>query len=202
MKGLLFLFTLLVFLSCSPKEEKLPYLGNAEVLGKDTVYPKISDFTFVDQEGKSISNRDFENSIYVADFIFLSCPSICPKMTKAMLQVYIANATNDRVKFISHTIDPVRDSIMQLKAYAKNLGVSAEKWHFVTGNQDSILNIAEHSYFSTAYPDSTAPGGFTHSGGLLLIDKNRFVRGVYDGTKQLETERLIRDIQTLLKEQF
>ncbi|MFX6019217.1 hypothetical protein ABTF08_20280, partial [Acinetobacter baumannii] len=81
-------------------------------------------------------------------------------------------------------------------------GVSAPKWQFLTGNQDSIMDLASSSYFATAYPDSTSPGGFTHSGGLLLVDKNKHIRGVYNGTKPEETVRLITDIKKLLKEQF
>jgi len=119
-----------------------------------------------------------------------------------MYAVYLSFATNDKVEFISHTIDPEHDTLPRLKAYATNLGVPSSKWHFVTGNQDSIINLAEQSYFATAYPDSTSPGGFTHSGGLLLVDKNRHIRGVYNGTNPEETKRLISDIQTLLKEQF
>lgn len=196
------IFAAIIVASCSQPQQRLPILGEPAISGKDTVYPVIADFTFTNQDGQTITNQTFGNKIYVADFIFLSCPSICPKMTKEMYKAYLPFATDERVAFISHTIDPEHDTIPRLKAYANNLGVSASKWHFVTGNQDSIINIAEHSYFSTAYPDSAAPGGFTHSGGLLLVDRNRHIRGVYNGTRPEETQRLINDIQTLLKEQF
>lgn len=119
-----------------------------------------------------------------------------------MHKVYRAFDGDQRVSFISHTIDPKHDSIPRLKAYAEKLDVTSARWHFVTGVQDSIINMAENSYFSTAFPDSTSPGGFTHSGGLLLVDRNRLIRGVYNGTKPEETERLVSDIKTLLKEQF
>jgi protein SCO1/2 len=192
----------LLFISCKQATKPLPILGNPIVIGNDTTYPTIADFSLTNQDQQTITNKTFDNKIYIADFIFLSCPIICPKMTREMYNVYLPYATNDRVAFLSHTIDTERDSIPRLKAYANSLGVSAKKWHFVTGNQDSIMQIAEHSYFATAYPDSTAPGGFTHSGGLLLIDKYRHIRGVYNGTKPSETQRLINDIETLLKEQF
>lgn len=188
--------------SCNQKPKQLPFLGKPGITGADTTYPAIADFAFTNQDGQTITNQAFANKIYVADFIFLSCPTICPKMTKEMYNAYLSFATNDKVLFISHSIDPERDTIPRLKAYANSLGVSSDKWHFVTGNQDSIINLAEHSYFSAAYSDSTAPGGFTHSGGLLLIDRNRHIRGVYNGTKPEETQRLINDIQTLLKEGF
>lgn len=119
-----------------------------------------------------------------------------------MYKAYLPYATDGRVAFISHTIDPEHDTILRLKAYAASLGVSSPKWQFVTGNQDSVMSLSEHSYFSTTYPDSTSPGGFTHSGALLLVDKNRHIRGVYNSTKPEETQRLINDIKMLLKEQF
>lgn len=188
--------------ACSQPAQKLPILGDPNIEGKDTAYPTIANFNFTDQDSNAISNQTFANKIYVADFIFLSCPTICPKMTGAMQEVYKSYAADERVAFLSHSIDPRHDTIPRLKAYANNLGVAANRWHFVTGNQDSIQNLSEHSYFSTAYPDSTSPGGFTHSGGLLLVDKNRHIRGVYNSTKPAETQRLIGDIQLLLKEQF
>lgn len=188
--------------ACQPKPAILPILGNPIVSGNDTAYPTIANFSFINQDSQAVTNQTFAGKIYVADFIFLSCPTICPKMTKEMYNAYVPFANSDRVAFISHTIDPGRDSIPRLRAYANDLGVSSAHWHFVTGNQDSIIQIAEKSYFSTAFPDSTAPGGFTHSGGLLLIDKNRHIRGVYNGTKSEEAQRLVADIQKLLKEQF
>jgi len=195
---------LLVFswfsLACSSASQKLPILGNPLISGSDTSYPVIHDFKLTNQHGHTVNMQTFLGKIYVADFIFLSCPSICPKMTGEMFKTYKAYADDDRVVFISYTIDPERDSVPKLKAYADNLGVSAPKWQFLTGPKDTILQLANGSYFSTAYPDSTAPGGFTHSGGLLLVDKQRHIRGLYNGTKPEETARLIKDIQTLLQE--
>lgn len=197
-----FILVFCLVASCSQPARKLPILGNPNIEGKDTAYPTISNFNLTDQDSNTISNNTFDNKIYVADFIFLSCPTICPKMTDAMHNVYLAYTNDERVAFLSHSIDPEHDTIPRLKAYANKLGVAANRWHFVTGNQDSILNLSENSYFSAAYPDSTSPGGFTHSGGLLLVDKNRHIRGVYNSTTPEETQRLINDIQMLLKEQF
>jgi protein SCO1/2 len=196
------IISIILLASCKQPVKQLPILGNPVITGKDTTYPTIANFSLTNQDGQTVTNKTFENKIYVADFIFLSCPTICPKMTREMYNAYLPYASDNRVAFISHTIDPEHDTIPRLKAYATNLGVSSPKWQFVTGKQDSIMNLSEHSYFSTAYPDSTSPGGFTHSGGLLLVDKNRHIRGVYNGTKPEETQRLINDIQTLLKEQF
>lgn len=200
-KGITIL-ALVVLAGCNSPVPRLPILGTPTMEGKDTLYPSIANFSFTDQDSNTVNNLTFANKIYVADFMFLSCPTICPIMTKEMYDVYQQFAKDNRVLFISHSINPERDSIPALKAYATSMRISSNKWHFVTGNQDSILSLCENSYFSAAYPDSTSPGGFTHSGGLLLIDKDRHIRGVYNSTKAEETQRLIMDIKTLLKEQF
>lgn len=204
------LIGLVVFLSisCRRPEAKLPILGEPVVTqrlsdGKtvyDSVYPVIPAFSLLDQDSTTVNNQSFSGKIYVADFIFLSCPSICPKMTTEMKKTYDFFLKDDRVCFISHTVDPERDTIPRLKAFAESLHIDDRKWKFVTGNQDSILQLAEKGYFSNAYKDSTAPGGYVHSGGLLLIDQNRHIRGVYNGTDPKETHRLINDINILLKE--
>src|SRR5690606_34251383 len=149
-----FLFAFLI-VSCKQSSKQLPILGEPVISDKDTIYPKITNFSFTDQEGQIVTNKTFANKIYVADFIFLSCPTICPVMTKEMDKVYSSFAKDERVAFISYTIDPQHDSIPRLKAYADDLGVSSSKWHFLTGNQDSILHLAQHAYFSTVYSDST-----------------------------------------------
>ncbi|MFM1856947.1 MAG: hypothetical protein RLZ05_7 [Bacteroidota bacterium] len=201
-KFILLVLTVILLIGCKEKSSTLPILGEPTILGNDTTYPTISNFKFINQDSNIVTNQTFENKLYIADFIFLSCPTICPKMTKELYSAYQQFENESRVLFISHTIDPERDTIPALKAYAKNLGVNSNKWHFVTGNQDSIINLSEYSYFSAAYPDSTSPGGFTHSGGLLLVDKNRHIRGVYNSTNPEETKRLIKDVKILLNEQF
>lgn len=194
-----FLFSIaILFWSCS--DQKLPYLGEPELIDGKKVYPKIATFAFLDQDSVLINDTYLKDKIHVAGFIFLSCPTICPKMTNRMSEVYKDIKNKNNIVLLSFTIDPKRDGIPQLKAYSENLGVESSKWHFLTGNQDSIIHLANNSYFATAYPDSTAPGGFTHSGGLLLIDKDRFLRGVYDGTSEVDTRRLLNDIKILEKE--
>jgi len=186
-------------MSCSQKQEKLPFLGNPINTGNDTIYPKIQDFSFIDQDSSIVTNKTFQNKIYVADFIFLSCPTICPKMTSELSLVYEVYKNNPEIGFLSHTIDPERDSVQRLKEYTIGAGIK-KNWYFVTGNKDSIYSIATKSYYSTAYKDAKEPGGYVHSGGFLLVDKNRFIRGVYDGTNPKETQRLITDIKILLEE--
>lgn len=192
-------FLFIVIVSCSTKETKLPYLGNPIVNGTDTVYPKISAFKFTNQDNLLVTNKTFENKIYVADFIFLSCPTICPKMTSELKSVYDIYNANSKVAFLSHTIDPERDTVEKLKLYAESMNLSSN-WHFVTGNKENILEIAEKSYFTTAYSDANEPGGLVHGGGLLLVDDKGHIRGVYDGTNSTDTKRLIADIEILLKE--
>lgn len=190
---------LFTIMSCSNNAKKLPVLGNSTITGKDTIYPKIKNFSFIDQDSTIVTNDTFKDKIYIADFIFLSCPTICPRMTTQLSAVYKVYKNNPSVYFLSHTIDPKNDSIPRLKSYATNLGIN-KHWHFVTGNKEDIFKIATESYFATVYPDAKEPGGYVHSGGLLLVDKNRHIRGVYDGTNPAETKRLITDIQILLKE--
>lgn len=195
-------YPLLLFfflLSCTNSE--LPVLGNPDG-GKEDPAPTIPAFSFINQDNKLVTDKTFDTKIYVADFIFLSCATICPKMNIEMLKVYKAFEKDERVLFISHTIDPEHDSVPQLKAFANELHVSSQKWNFVTGNRDSIYSLALNNYFTTAYPDSTDKNNFIHGGGLLLVDKDKHIRGVYDGTNETETERLIKDIKLLLKEQF
>lgn len=201
MRSSIFIFSFCVFiLSC--KNNKLPILGNPRIQNGDTIYPVINPFSFINQDSIVVTEKTFRNKIYVADFIFLSCPTICPKMNSELLNVYNEYKNDTNILFLSHTIDPEHDTIPRLKEYAENLGINNNKWFFVTGNKDSIYSIAKESYYATAYADSAEPGGYLHSGGLLLIDKNRHIRGVYDGTNPKETKRLIKDIELLLKEQF
>lgn len=116
-----------------------------------------------------------------------------------MKSVYQHYKDNPDISFLSHTIDPDRDTVKRLKNFSERQEIDGN-WHFVTGNRDSIMNIAIESYFTTAYPDSNEPDGFVHGGGFLLIDKNRHIRGVYDGTDPIDIARLIDDIKILLKE--
>lgn len=189
-----------ILMGCSSPSPKLPYLGNPEIVGGDTIYPSVSSFQFVDQDSMRVTEKTFENKIYIADFIFLSCPTICPTMSIEMKKVYSKFKQNKNVAFLSHTIDPERDSIPRLKEYSNHLKINSSKWHIVTGNKKDIYSIAEKSYYSIAYPDSSEPGGFVHSGGILLIDKQKHIRGVYDGTNPKETDLLIKNIELLLKE--
>jgi protein SCO1 len=188
--------------SCAEKksEAKLPIFGEREVSGSDTVYHTIADFKFVDQDSAIVTNETFRNKIYVADFFFTSCRTICPVMKKQMVRVYDSVKNDPDVLLLSHTIDPEYDTVGLLHDYADRLGVESSKWHLVTGEKDSIYNIAQKSYFATAMEDKSEPDGFIHSGAFLLIDKGQRIRGKYDGTKEEDVNRLLADIARLKKE--
>lgn len=197
---------------CSPgnqgSDEGLPKLGNwhveeREVDGKiqqDTVYHKIAEFSFINQEGQQVDNSTVDGKVYVADFFFTTCPTICPVMKKEMLRVYEAYGDNPNFKILSHSIDPTHDTQEVLKAYAEKLGVeNASTWNFLTGESEKIYEIGQTSYLTTAMEDQNEPGGFLHSGAFVLVDQNGHIRGVYDGTKSDQVDRLLGDIPKLLK---
>lgn len=203
-KLILLLFSTSLFWSCNVEEAQLPVLGPVKVGENGENIPhQIPDFSFVNQYGDTISQADFENSIYVADFFFTSCPTICPVMKSQMIRVYEHFQDQPEVKILSHSIDPYHDSVSVLRDYAEALGVNDRKWQFVTGDQDAIYEIGEKSYMVTAAEDTVAAeetGGFIHSGAFILVDKKKQVRGLYDGTIEKDVNQLIRDIELLLKE--
>ena len=190
------------------KSYELPILGRSEVVereveGKieyDTIPHTIANFRFVNQDSTVVTNATFENQVYVADFFFTSCPTICPIMKQQLLRVYEAYEDNPQVALLSHTIDPKHDTVALLKNFSESLGVRSDKWHFVTGDQDEIYDIGEKSYLSVMAEDEEAPGGFIHSGAIILVDKDRRIRSVMDGTKPDQVTVMISDIQRLLNE--
>lgn len=198
----LFISTSTLF-SCSESNHQLPILGPREVVNGDTVYHQIPNFSFVNQDSVPITQDFFKDKIYVADFFFTSCPTICPVMKTQMLRVYEKYKNNPKVGILSHTIDPRHDSVSVLKEYRSRLGVTGDTWQFVTGEQAKIYEIGEKSYMVTAQEDpaAIAEGGFIHSGAFLLIDSKRHIRGMYDGTKEDEVNKLMRDMDLLLKEE-
>jgi protein SCO1/2 len=185
-------------LNCAQIKKELPILGNIEILNGDTITHKIPDFSFINQNSEAINNETFSDKIYIVDFFFVSCPTICPKVKQQMLRIYDKFSDQDDVLLLSHTIDPKRDTIARLKKYADALEVKAPKWHFVTGEKNDIYDIAD-DYFSIALENSDAPGGFDHSGRLILIDKERQVRSFCNGTDAKEVTRFMKDIESLLK---
>ena len=193
-------FVFLVVLGCQ-QEKKLPFLGPQEI-GKqgDTLYHKIPDFKFLNQDSLWISEKDMAGKIYVADFFFTTCPTICPKMKTQLLRIYDKFAEDDRIRILSHTIDPEFDGVLVLKDYAKKLNITSPRWNLLTGKKSDIYRLGEKSYMVTAQEDANEVGQFVHSGAFILVDQNRHVRGIYDGTKEEDVNHLIEDIGVLLKE--
>lgn len=199
-KKLLPVFILLIACESQNSPQQLPILGNTIYEENDTIYHTIQDFQLLDQDSSIITNATISDKIYVADFFFTSCPTICPKMKAQMLRVYEKFEGNNEVMILSHTIDPTYDTIPLLNDYASRLGVSSNQWKFLWGDQEYIYDLAEKSYMSLADQDADAPGGFVHSGAFLLVDKDRRVRGFYDGTVPEQVDVLMNDIELLLKE--
>lgn len=180
--------------------DKLPFYGNTIYEENDTIYHRVRDFKLVDQDSSWVTNETFANQVYVSDFFFTTCPTICPIMKQQMLRVYEKYETNDQVAILSHTIDPKHDDVAVLKDFASKLGIKSNKWKMVTGDSDYIYDLGEESYMVMANEDPNAAGGFIHSGAFLLVDKERHIRGVYDGTREEEVEILLNDIDKLLSE--
>lgn len=158
----------------------------------------VSDFTLINQNGKTITQVDFENKIYVADFFFTRCPSICPIMTNNMIKIQNAFLKNNDVMLLSLSVTPTIDSVSVLRAYADKKGVLDSKWHITTGNKKHIYNLARKSYFAAVEGGDGGLQDFIHTPHFILIDKEKQIRGIYDGTKEQETQRIINDIAKLI----
>jgi protein SCO1/2 len=177
----------------------LPKLGNFYLEGQDTVYHQIADFAFVNQMGDTVSSKTIDGKVYVADFFFTTCPTICPIMKKEMLRVFEEYDGNPEFQILSHSIDPTFDTQEVLRDYSQKLGIEdASTWNFLTGDQEKIFEMGQTSYLTTAMEDQAEPGGFLHSGAFILVDQNGFIRGVYDGTRTDQVGRLLNDIPKLL----
>lgn len=204
----IFLVSAIILSSCK-QDKKLPFYGerHAETIRDaagvekiDTVYQTIPNWSFLNQDSVITSNIATDGKVYVADFFFTSCTTICPTMHRNLMKVYNEFKSNSNVMFVSHTIDFKYDKPSVLKKYAQKLGVDGAKWQFLYGSKDSVYTLAEKSYLVAVGEDSTAKDGYIHQGYLVLIDKDRRIRGAYDGTKEDQVEQLRKDIPILLAE--
>lgn len=188
--------------------KKLPYIGNHKldtviIGGKtriDTLWHTIPNFRFINQEGKIITEQDVKGKIYVVDFFFTTCPTICPAMSDEMFRIGQAFADEPNVLLLSHTVDPDTDRPEQLKAYAQKFGLPPNKWLFLTGDKADLYRIARKGYLLEASIGSGGPTDFIHTQNFALIDYNRRIRGIYDGLDKNEIDMLIKDIRSLLIE--
>ena len=181
-----------------------PAMVNAELVDSTLIdvkkYHKIADFSLTNQNGKTITQDDYKNKIYVADFFFTTCQTICPIMTDHMTDIQKEIKNDSEVLLLSHTVTPEIDSVPQLKKYALKKGVDDSKWNLVTGDKKQIYDLARKSYLAVKDNGNGDAYDMIHTENFMLIDKKGQIRGFYDGTNPDDIERLIGDIDILKKE--
>ncbi|MDG1477040.1 MAG: SCO family protein, partial [Vicingaceae bacterium] len=194
------------YINDKPKELKVynpidlnPLLVDESLRNVDKFH-RVGSFNLTDQDGNEVTENNFKDKIYITDFFFVTCPTICPKMTKQMDRVYHEFEANNDIAFLSHTVMPEADSVSVLKEYADEIGVSDEKWKFVTGDRKQIYNLARKTYFAAVTEGDGGPNDFVHTENFVLVDKEKKLRGFYDGTSKKDVDRLITDIYALLEE--
>ena len=200
--------TISLFYSALKPQKTLPIYNPADVnpeLVDSTVqykskYHTIADFSFVNQNGDTITQQNYEGKIYVADFFFTTCGSICPKMSTNLTEVQKAVLNNPKVLLLSHTVFPEVDSVSVLKAYAVKYGVVDSKWNLVTGDKKEIYKMARKSYLAVKLGRPDQLYDMVHTENFVLVDQKRRVRGFYDGTNKEEIKRLLEDIDFLCNE--
>lgn len=208
------LICFIALIGCNTKtksgELPLPFFNKPDftpdwIEKKDSGYSSIHQipaFSFTDQDGETVTEKTVEGKIYVTDFFFTRCGSICPKMTSNMGTLQEKFKNDDEVIFLSHSVTPQMDSVSVLKKYAETKGVITGKWHLLTGSRDEIYRLAKKEYFAGDTVGYYQTGNeFLHTENFILVDKHRRIRGVYNGTLPLEMERLGEDIATLKKEE-
>lgn len=182
------------FYNVTKKPKQLPVVGYGH---------KVSDFSFTNQEGKTVTLNDVKGKIYVVEYFFTTCKGICPKMNENMTKVYQAFRGNDDIKILSHTVDPKKDTVGALKAYSLRFDADPTQWMFLTGDKKELYDMARYSYFVTAADDTATKdieSDFIHTDRFVLVDRIGQVRGQYEGTDIGSVNQLIGDIKELLKE--
>ncbi|HTB30850.1 MAG TPA: SCO family protein [Bacteroidia bacterium] len=185
----------------------LPYIGvtsvdSAKVDGKykvDTIYHKVLDFKLTDQFGQTVTLDTFKNKVFIANFFFAQCPGICKRMNSLLETATFKFKGNPYVKFVSYTVDPVRDSVPVMLEYAKMHDATPYQWYFLTGDKNEIYNLARKSYYAAV--DDSAGGNFVHTQNMALVDMQGHIRGIYSGTDSTEINKMVIDINLLLQEE-
>lgn len=200
------IFMISFFFSCDQQEKKqLPVYNPVDF--KEKLVDKsvrnvsknhtVANFSLTNQNGITITNKDYENKIYVVDFFFTSCPTICPIMTNNMLKIQDEFIDNDDIKLLSMSVTPEIDNVEILKQYAIEKGVNDSKWNITTGPKKHIYELARKSYFAVVEQGDGGLQDFIHTPNFILIDTKKQIRGIYDGTDENEILRLIEDIKIL-----
>ncbi|MFN3135349.1 MAG: SCO family protein [Candidatus Kryptonium sp.] len=164
------------------------------------IYGEIPEFSLIEHHGQEINLEKLKGSIFVADFFFTSCAGICPRMTEQMTRVQEAFKNEQRVKLVSFTVDPERDSVWVLSMYAKGWGAIDGKWFFVTGEKKKIYELARRGFKLPVEEGDSGPGDFIHSDKFVLVDGKGRIRGYYSGTDPEDVDKLIKDVKLVLKE--
>lgn len=187
---------------------ELPYLGYKEVNGPgDTTYWTVPGFTFTDENGRTVTQKDFEGKVLVVDFFFTRCATICPKMTAHMQQIQLELTDPDKagtysdVALLSHTVDPMHDTPEVLRTYARQHEADTTRWHFLTGDASAIYRQGNTGYLLNASLPDSLSDQFLHDEHFALVDKRRHIRGFYDGTSENDMGRLMTDLKMLLAEE-
>jgi protein SCO1/2 len=210
---LVLLVSWIVIASCTEQKKVrvLPIVGNYDVEydtinGKevtDTIYPKIPNFTYLNQDSIQITSSAMKGKVWIADFFFTSCPSICPKMTSQMKRLAILTKDLDKhIQFISFSINPTYDGPSKLRAYRKHYGVTAKNWQFLTGDEEATHALGVDYFQVFANKDIESAGGYAHSPAFVLVDKEGYVRGVYIGTDTKQVDLLQKDVRKLLAYEY
>ncbi len=190
--------------SCNNSHKKdLPYLGFPTVENGDTLNYKIPDFQFLRQDSIPFGNQELKGKPYVAYFFFTSCPSVCPRMTQGALRIQrsLGKYTED-FNIVGFSIDPRRDTLSKLKAYAQEYTVNLDNWHFVRGEESAISSVGKKAFYIGISKDDKEPGGYLHSEKMILIDAKGHIRGYYSGTDADEVKMLIADMKFLIKNEI
>ncbi len=177
-----------------------PSMVNPELVDSTLQYKRkyhtIADFSLINPNGEAITQADYEGKIYVADFFFTTCPTICPVMTKNMAKIQLWTKDDD-IFLLSHSVTPEIDSVAQLKKYAEEKGVDDTKWNLVTGDRKQIYELARKSYLAVKTDGDGGPYDMIHTENFILVDKQRRIRGFYDGTNAEDIEKLMKDLEIL-----
>ena len=208
--GLVSSIILLLFYKALLPQKKLPVFQPAMVnyeLVDSTIqhikkFHRIADFELINQNGKTVTHENFNGKIYVADFFFTTCPTICISMTDNLLKVQKEIQNNPNILLISHSVTPKIDSVPQLKKYAIEKGVNDKKWHLVTGDKKEIYELARKSYLAVKDEGDGGPLDMIHTENFILVDPDKRIRGFYDGTDSKEIKRLLLEIKILNSEYF
>lgn len=219
-KSLLFLIlfsiagvTFTYFMIRPSEEKKLPVINPID-LEEEMVDPEllrigyghtIADFSFTNQEGKTITQKDIEGKVFIAEYFFTTCKTICPVMNVQMQRVHKEFKSNDGVRILSFTVDPETDTVEQMNRYAESHGADPSTWFFLTGSKDDLYSLARRSFFVLKPAEAENQGDvgsdFIHTNNFVLVDQKKRIRGYYDGTSKKEVDELISDINLLLKEE-